>query len=357
MMHILKREVHMKRYFTMVIAAALALTGTGSVHSAMPAYSAPDASMLSRAGLPTEQMAKTVLSAALRDRHPQWTDIPAGSAKIRSFVVFPERTDHAPVVVISAKNQGMSDWLRAVADAAAQQGFIAIVPDLLSGMGPDAVLHYAINMPASNGNGASVSFNFANGQPHIDTVIESPQRHARSFELTDHAWHNALAFLGQINTFTAPSKQAQQAPAGRGTATRDERPDMRSKPPELPANFLMAAKTVAQSPRKGGWIDIPMAGGTKLHTWISYPQGAAKAPVVLVFQPGPGMDMGEPITRGGGANWLRGIADQLALEGFIAVLPDLTSGMGPNGGNFDSFQYPDDSGAALNRLSHAEELN
>jgi carboxymethylenebutenolidase len=132
---------------------------------------------------------------------------------------------------------------------------------------------------------------------------------------------------------------------------------MASKPPDLPANFLMAAKTVAQSPRKGGWIDIPMAVGTKLHTWISYPQTTGKAPVVLVFQPGPGMDMGEPITRGGGANWLRGIADQLALEGFIAVLPDLTSGLGPNGGNFDSFQFPDDSASALGRLNHTELLN
>ena len=131
---------------------------------------------------------------------------------------------------------------------------------------------------------------------------------------------------------------------------------MRGKRADLPANFLMAAKTVAQSPRKGEWVDIPMAGGTKLHTWISYPQTAGRAPVVLVFQPGPGMDMGEPVTRGGGANWLRAIADQLASEGFIAVLPDLTSGLGPNGGNYDSFQFPDESGAALNRIPHSEVL-
>ncbi len=132
---------------------------------------------------------------------------------------------------------------------------------------------------------------------------------------------------------------------------------MNSKRPGLPANFLMAAKTVAQSPRKGEWIDIPMASGTKLHTWISYPQNVAKAPVVLVFQPGPGLDMGEPIVKGGGANWLRAIADQLASEGFIGVLPDLTSGLGPNGGNHDSFEFPDDSGRALSRISHAEVLD
>src|SRR5207237_6156120 len=109
----------------------------------------------------------------------------------------------------------------------------------------------------------------------------------------------ALAFLGQINTFAAP--QQQTAPSG-AASKKDERPDMRSKPPELPANFLMAAKTVAQSPRKGGWSDIPMASGTKLHTWISYPQSTAKAPIVLLFQPAPGMAMIVPVTRGAGSD-------------------------------------------------------
>src|SRR5207302_8424727 len=125
----------------------------------------PEASVLSRAGRPTRQTAKTVLSAALKDRHPQWTDIPAGSTKVRSFVVFPERADHAPVLVITANDQGMTDWLRAVGDDAAQQGFIAVVPDLLPGTPPDAVVQYAMNMPASNGNGASVTFNFESVKP------------------------------------------------------------------------------------------------------------------------------------------------------------------------------------------------
>jgi len=197
-----------------------------------------------------------------------------------------------------------------------------------------------------------VNFNFAKGGQRIEVTIESPQQRTRSFELTDHAWHNALAFMAAQTNTPAPAAQR-----GRGGAERDDkRADMREKRPDLPANFLVAAKTVAQSPRKGAWVDM-MASGTKLHTWISYPQGTMRAPVVLIFQPGPGMDMGEPPTRGGGANWLRAIADQLAAEGFIGVLPDLTSGLGPNGGNFDSFKFPDDSGAALNKISHAEVLN
>ena len=341
---------------------------------------------LIRAGLPSEENAKAALSAALGSlRHPQWIDIPVGSTMVRSFVVFPVREDKsAPVVIVTADNQGMSDWLRAVGDDAASNGLIAVVPDLLSGMGPggggtasfgssDAILavlsrerneiakraaavqSYAVTMPGSNGNAAAVHFRFSDSQSRIETTVVGPQTRTIAYELTDHAWHQAIARLAaQIDVHKVPALFQSAAAGGRGAAAEG---GMRDKRPDLPANFLMAAKTVAQSPRKGEWVDIPMASGTKLHTWISYPQNVAKAPVVLIFQPGPGMDMGEPITPGSGAYWLRGIADQLALEGFIGVLPDLTSGLGPNGGNYDSFKYPDESGAAINKIPHSEVLN
>lgn len=340
----------MKARAAILTVAVVALTAGG------PAFSTAPASVLARAGLPSEEMAKEVLSAALAHRHPQYMDIRTGESTVRSFVVFPERADNAPVLVITATNQGMSDWLRAVGDEAAAQGFIALVPDLPRGAALTGVTEYAIAMPASNGHGASVRFNFENGNGRIDVTIESPARLTASFGLADHAWHNALAFLAQLDTAAAAPQQSGRGAGGRG-AGEGPAGGMRSKRADLPANFLMAAKTVAESPRKGEWVDIPMAGGTRLHTWISYPQTTGRAPVVLVFQPGPGMDMGEPSTPGKGANWLRGIADQLAQEGFIAVLPDLTSGLGPNGGNFDSFRYPDESAAAIGRIPHTEVLN
>jgi carboxymethylenebutenolidase len=213
-------------------------------------------------------------------------------------------------------------------------------------------------MPGSNGKAAAVNFRFAGNASTLETTIASAQPRTVTYDLTDHAWHRAIASLSsQIDNpaASAPQQPGRGGPAGRGAPPADAG-GMNSKRPDLPANFLMAAKTVARSPRRGEWIDIPMANGTKLHTWISYPQDVSKAPVVLIFQPGPGMDMGEPTVKGGGANWLRAIADQLALEGFIGVLPDLTSGLGPNGGNHDSFEFPDDSGSALNRISHAEVL-
>ena len=339
------------RALILIVALAAAAAGAPSVYTT----SAP--SLFERAGLPAEEMAKRLLSDALAYRHPQYIDVRAGQTRARSFVVFPDRADNSPVLVITANNQGMSDWLRAVGDNAAAQGFIAVVPDLAIGdlHAAQAVTREAIAMPASNGNGALVRFNFTNGTGRIDVTITSPALSTRSFELSDHAWHNALAYLGQIDR-----PVAQQAGRGQPGGRVEPPPTtggMRGKRPDLPANFLVAARTVASSPRKGEWVDIPMASGTRLHTWISYPQTTGRAPVVLVFQPGPGMDMGEPITRGGGAHWLRAIADQLASEGFIAVLPDLTSGLGPNGGNYDSFLLPDESGAAINRIPHAEVLN
>jgi len=300
------------------------------VSSPSPARRMVSVTVLERAGLPTGQTAKRALSAAL----------------VRSFVVFPDRSEaSAPVVVIAAENQGLSDWVRAVGDDAAEHGFIAVVPEVLN----RDVMQFAIAMPGSNGRAATVRFDLS-GAPRLETTILASPSRTRVYQLTDHAWHIAIASLS-----AALDGQAQ---AGRGGAPgADAFGGMTSKRPDLPANFLMAAKTVAQSPRKASWIDIPMSTGTKLHTWIAYPQNVARASVVLVFQPGPGTDMREPPIKGGGANWLRAIADQLASEGFIAVLPDLTSGLGPNGGNFDSFEFPDDSARAINRISHAEVLD
>ena len=50
----------------------------------------------------------------------------------------PARADKAPVLIISRKDQPMTDWLRAIADQAAGEGYIALVPDPLPGVSEDA---------------------------------------------------------------------------------------------------------------------------------------------------------------------------------------------------------------------------
>ena len=70
-------------------------------------------------------------------RHGEWVTYDAGNGdEVQAWVTYPERSDPAPVVVVIHDIRAMSDWARAVGDQLAADGFISIVPDLLSGKGP-----------------------------------------------------------------------------------------------------------------------------------------------------------------------------------------------------------------------------
>jgi carboxymethylenebutenolidase len=70
-------------------------------------------------------------------RHGEWVDYDAGEGEtVRAWVVYPERSDPAPVAVVIHEIYALTDWIRSVADQLAAEGFIAIAPDLLSGKGP-----------------------------------------------------------------------------------------------------------------------------------------------------------------------------------------------------------------------------
>jgi carboxymethylenebutenolidase len=58
--------------------------------------------------------------------------VKVGADSIRVWVVYPERPDKAPVVLVVHEIFGLSNWIRAVADQLAADGFIAIAPDLLT---------------------------------------------------------------------------------------------------------------------------------------------------------------------------------------------------------------------------------
>lgn len=133
--------------------------------------------------------------------------MPLGDLKIHTWVVYPERKDKAPVVLVIHEIFGMSEWVQAVADQLAAEGYIALAPDMLSGMGPDgggteslgdhvgetirnlslddevkrldAVREYAIVLPATTGKSASigfcwgggVSFGYAMRQPKLNAAV------------------------------------------------------------------------------------------------------------------------------------------------------------------------------------------
>ena len=118
----------------------------------------------------------------------------------------------------------------------------------------------------------------------------------------------------------SPAPQAAAAPA---PAMRDE---------NLPPGEGQAKAALEKSPRHGEWVDVKLpSGGTPIRTWVVYPERKDKAGVVIVIHEIYGL-----------TDWIRGVADQLAKEGFIAVAPDLISGLGPNGGGTDSVASRDD---------------
>ena len=66
-------------------------------------------------------------------RHAEWVTIRTGPTdSVRAWVVYPERSTPAPVVLVVHEIFGLSHWIRAVADQLAAEGFIAIAPDLLT---------------------------------------------------------------------------------------------------------------------------------------------------------------------------------------------------------------------------------
>lgn len=106
---------------------------------------------------------------AASPRHGEWAMVSAGGAdSVRAWVVYPERSDKAPVVIVVHEIFGVSNWIRAVADQLAADGFIAIAPDFLTGMnvpnGPDG-------QPLADSATAAVRrLNAADVQRRIDAV-------------------------------------------------------------------------------------------------------------------------------------------------------------------------------------------
>jgi carboxymethylenebutenolidase len=64
-------------------------------------------------------------------RHGEWVAIKVNATdSVMAWVVYPQRSDKAPVVIAIHENTGINTWTRSVADQLAADGFIGIAPDL-----------------------------------------------------------------------------------------------------------------------------------------------------------------------------------------------------------------------------------
>jgi len=132
----------------------------------------------------------------------------------------------------------------------------------------------------------------------------------------DHTAHMSAADVAAPVT-RAPADHPQQGTAG------------------LPASNQSAAARLSASPRHGEWVKLAVEPGSadSLMAWVVYPATRQKAPVVVVVHEIFGL-----------STWVRGVADQVAAEGFIAIAPDFLSRVrgGPS-----SVELPGDSARRL----------
>ena len=70
-------------------------------------------------------------------RHLEWVTVKHDNREVKYFIGFPERSDKAPAVLVIHEIFGHTDWVQSVVDEFAAAGYIAIAPDLLSGMAPN----------------------------------------------------------------------------------------------------------------------------------------------------------------------------------------------------------------------------
>lgn len=115
--------------------------------------------------------------------------------------------------------------------------------------------------------------------------------------------------------------------------------------PGLPPSRDEAPARLSSSPRHGEWIKIAYEPGSSdsLMAWVVYPASRQKAPVVVVVHEIFGL-----------SSWIRGVADQVAADGFIAIAPDFLSRVrgGPS-----SVELPDTMATRLIREVNSTERN
>ena len=90
---------------------------------------------LSASSLLAQDWAKSALEKS--PRHREYVPLKHGDRTVQAFVVYPEVSHKAPVVVMIFEIFGLSDWAKLMADEIAAQGFIVVAPDLLTGFGPN----------------------------------------------------------------------------------------------------------------------------------------------------------------------------------------------------------------------------
>ena len=178
-----------------------------------------------------------------------------------------------------------------------------------------------------------------------DQTGTDPHRQMTSVDLSNHS--NTTRAAGELRGSASVAAALVLVAACAGPTV-----DPSAEPSTVPTTRITdpppseagAATALAASPRLGEWVDVALAGSDRpIATWIVRPEDQADAPVVLVIHEIFGL-----------TDWVRAVADRLAENGFVAVVPDLLSGLGPDGGGTASLASRDQVVRLIRSLEPAD---
>ncbi|HEX2491519.1 MAG TPA: dienelactone hydrolase family protein [Blastocatellia bacterium] len=189
----------MRTAFVIIAALSLAVI-SASAQDAPAIHHGADSHSFSAPG---QEWAKQ--RADKSPRRKEWVSVKSDGRTVNAFLAYPEVKVKATSIVVIHELMGLTDWVRSLADQLAEAGYIAIAPDLLSGLGPkgggtadfadrsaigqaiaalppeqiaadlNSVADYVSKLPAANGNvavagfcyGGSQAFRFATVRPNL----------------------------------------------------------------------------------------------------------------------------------------------------------------------------------------------
>jgi carboxymethylenebutenolidase len=123
---------------TVAIAQTSQTAPAAASASAAPVTPAPAPAAPAGTGTMVHPISKNITDRlANSPRHFDIVKIKQGDREVETYIFYPMTKDKAMAVVLVHEIFGLSDWMRAAADQLAEAGYIVLVPDLLSGMGPN----------------------------------------------------------------------------------------------------------------------------------------------------------------------------------------------------------------------------
>lgn len=164
-----------------LLSAVGGATGTGSLAASQAGFARPSNDRVP----PGVEQSEAELKASRLEK--AWVTVPfAGHTPLKTFVVYPARAK-APAVILIHGQYGLSIWAQGVTNQVAEDGYIAIAPDMVSGLAPGGGA-----TPEAGGDSAAETLLFAMSLKERTDRIRAVYDYASTLP----SWNGKIALLG-----------------------------------------------------------------------------------------------------------------------------------------------------------------